>query len=265
MNISPVFSSYSNLQKVAIKNHTTPSFRGSSWYDMDNNFYDDDDSILSRLDNKYQKLEVDNNWKEIAHKQEKLTKINHKVNIPNEKIANSNIAAFRQIGANNVYSASMRDTAKNMNEIKDLGIKHVISLCRPEETTIQKACQDNKMDFHRFYVPELTEFSDLGKLYKIDQKRQGSFVDIVKTLKKGNAVIGCESGNQRTGMFIGILSMLDPKSKFKVSEDELPKECKIFGAMIYKGLKKEEKALLGYTESFNKKVAKTLESYLKMI
>ena len=157
----------------------------------------------------------------------------------------------------------MRDAAVNMDEVKKRGIKRIVSFCLPSETNIEQACKENNIDFHYFYVPQIYEYDKTESGRKaIASQLKGSFAKVVEAVRKGDCIIGCESGNQRTGIMTGILSFLDPKSKLKVPENSIPEQSKYFASMILESLTNEEKTALGFKKDFGAKVSKMLKNYV---
>ena len=232
------------------------SFKGSS------DFENDDFSILGALDMMGRIISGDTKDAE-KKQQDKIKNIFKSVVIENKNLENSPIASLRQIGENNLYSGSMRDTAKNMDKLKELGVKRVVSFCLPSETKIEEACKDNNIDFHYFYVPQGFEFEGTEASKKaIKSNMTGSFAKVVEEIKKGDCIIGCESGNQRTGTMIGILSLILPQPLFKIAEENLPEQSKIFGGIILDKLSTSEKNALGYTKEFIDKMNKKLVNYI---
>ena len=226
-------------------------------------YFDDTEggSLLDMLDRRERANSVELG-KEAATQQKTLSKLFSKIKIQNDSLNDSNIAALKQVGHNNNYTGSMRDAANNISELNRGGIKHVISLCRPEESGIEQACKKNGLDFTYFHVPEIQDISKTEKGRKeLISGMKGSFAKVVETLRKGDCILGCESGNQRTGIMCGILSMLDPKTPWKVSTEDIPESCEIFGSVIEQTMSKADKKALGYTKEFTEKLAKLLKNY----
>ncbi len=225
------------------------------------NSYVDSNSILAMLDKKNSEIS-DKSAQEAAKLQRNLSEIFANIKIKNEKCEKSNIGSLRQIGKNNAYTGSMRDAAVNMDEVKKMGIKRIVSFCLPSETNIEKACKDNNIDFHYFYVPQIFEYDMTEKGRKeIQSHMKGSFAKVVDAVRKGDCIIGCESGNQRTGIMAAILSFLDPKSSLKVPQKDIPEQSKFFASIISQSLTEAEKASLGYTQDFGNKIVKMLKKY----
>lgn len=284
MKISPVNFNYSTpkIQKSSKNNTNTipmsvskPSFgsaTGAQWaaamrkYNIQVPAYDsayaESGSLLDMIDRRNSEVS-DDAAKGAAKLQKNLNDIFTNVKIKNDELKDSNIGSLRQIGKNNAYTGSMRDAAVNMDEVKKRGIKRIVSFCLPSETNIEKACKDNNIDFHYFYVPQIFEYdkSEQGRK-EIVSKMKGSFAKVVDAVRKGDCLIGCESGNQRTGIMTAILSFLDPKSKLKVPESAIPEESKYFASLILQKLSNEEKTALGFTKDFGAKMSKMLKNYV---
>lgn len=255
----PAFNTgYSSYKINTLSNDTFQkvSFKGSS------DFENDDFSILGALDMMGRVISGETKDAE-KKQQDKIKNIFKSVVIENKKLENFPIASLRQIGKNNLYSGSMRDTAKNMDKLKELGVKRIVSFCLPSETQIEQACKDNNIDFHYFYVPQGFEFGETeASKNTIKSNMTGSFTKVVEEIKKGDCMIGCESGNQRTGTMIGILSLILPQPIFKIAEENLPEQSKIFGEIIIDKLNTAEKNMLGYTKEFEAKMTKKLINYI---
>lgn len=262
-------------QKVESLPVSKPSFgsaSGAQWaaamrkYNIqvphDYDAYTESNSLLDMIDRRNREVS-DEAASDAAKLQKNLSEIFSNVKMKNSKCDNSNIGSLRQIGKNNAYTGSMRDAAVNMDEVKKMGIKRIVSFCLPSEANIEQACKENGIDFHYFYVPQIFEYDMTESGRKaIKSQMKGSFAKVVEAVRKGDCIIGCESGNQRTGIMTGILSFLDPKSKLKVPENILPEQSKYFASIISETLTNEEKAALGYTKDFASKMAKMLKNYV---
>ena len=285
MKISPVSLSYSapkiqqrqtKVTSNAVSTHVSkPSFgsaTGAQWaaamrrYNIQvpayESAYTESGSLLDMIDRRNCETSAEAAT-DAAKLQKNLNEVFSNATIKNDKLKESNIGSLRQIGKNNAYTGSMRDAAVNMDEVKKMGIKRIVSFCLPSETNIEQACKENNIDFHYFYVPQIFEYNQSENGRKaIASKMKGSFAKVVEAVKKGDCIIGCESGNQRTGIMTAILSFLDPKSSLSVPEKAIPEESKYFASIILQSMTDKEKAALGLTKDYGAKIAKMIKNYI---
>ncbi len=184
------------------------------------------------------------------------------IEISDEHIKQMKISAAKYIG-NNCYKGGMESASNHVKELKENGIKKMIVLCNPSECDISKACRENDMDWLHVYTP--TTFQDpKAKKDFLENFSYENFISTVKSLREGNVFTGCESGNLRTNRFLHAIKLLDPKCKLNLGNSDSESYDYLFANWIYKGLSSAHKAVLNYTEEFEKKLVDDIALYMPM-
>ena len=208
--------------------------------------------------------------------------------VDEELLDSAGFSNLRSLRGDNSYAASLGDvepeqiqTAKragikqvvyldlfeNMDAFKDIDCLFFrledalrnISCTSSEETYIKNELQKDllyEIDYSEDKIPEYIK-RHKQTYQKEKEKFNKNFVEFIQTMQKGNVLIGCDLGINRTNRALCLNFFFNPKAKITHRGHD-----RYFGykmVNIYKNLSDEDKKAMGWDEEFDKNFIKRLE------
>lgn len=256
MHISAITGFYhvnSNLQKTANKYNCSFKSTPTPWEDDEY----DSNSIFGIWDRRERRMGADD-------LRSSFTTFDEPVGSPCQKpFCDFEINSLRYIG-NNCYKGGMIEASNYVKELKENGIERIVVLCDLSECNIFKACRDNNMDLTHLFVPlSITNAKSEDDFH--NEFSYQKFINVIEYLRKGNVLIGCESGNIRTRRLLHVTQILDPNCKLKLGKSMADVYDYIVANWIYKRLNTLAKQSLNYTQEFENKLRETLAYRAKIL
>ena len=210
--------------------------------------------------------------------------------VDEELLDSAGFLHLQSLYGNNSYSASLSNVEpEQIQTAKRAGIKQVvclndfrnkdafedidclffplekvlrnISCTSSEETYIKNELQKDllyEIDYSEDKIPEYIK-RHKQTYQKEKEKFNKKFVEFIQTMQKGNVLIGCDLGINRTNCALCLDFFFNPKAKITHRGHD-----RYFGhemVNIYKNLSDEDKKAMGWDEEFDKNFIKSLERH----
>ena len=173
-----------------------------------------------------------------------------------ELLKNAGLSNFKPLYGNNSFRAGLNDlTKKQLETVKQAGIKHIVDLRKWGETI-----HCDGIDVFNFPILDINQ--NITEMYEgeyIEKELCNKLVKFIQTMQKENVLIGCEYGTYTTDCAIQFNYFLNPKADIMLNSRN--KQFGITLQTIYESLSQEDKEAMGWDSEFDKNFINKLERY----
>ena len=206
--------------------------------------------------------------------------------IDEELLEIADFSNIHSLYGENSYRAGLNNiTLKQIRIAKQAGIKHIVNLrhwaideqCEgisyynfPIDGLYDRIClrmtEEEWLEKHLEWEPNPESLTDEQKeaiknMYKGDARDLcNMLVEFIQTMQKGNVLIGCELGTDKTDFALWLNEFFNPKTETYV-DGALRGIYIDIAKKIYQHLSQEDKKVMGWDEEFDKNFLKRFEGY----